>query len=431
MKKANNSFDEIMEWVLSAETIALAGHTNPDGDAIGACLALGGALEKAGKQVQVILEKYADKYQLIPNGHLVCAAEDATLPELFLALDCGDEGRLGDAAEFFQKAAKKINIDHHESNTCFGELNYVAAKASSTSEIVFQLLENRLPMTAAEAAGLYAGLIYDTGGFRHSSTSPETMQIAGALMGYGIPFTEIYNRFFDSRSFSELKLMGRALSNAELLFGGDVVCSQITAAEIAELGGSSKPAVNFTCVTTSAQLVEQDEILVFGPDLTELRGDSAYARIALLRVGDIESDDEDDTEQAFRAIQDMDFVKYHVFPKGYMIRTSSESNREQVRLSSAALKKGISFRAVGNDFIRQYKQNPNILAVKLIFITAPDADYAALEQEAKTVRDITMSLSKILEGMPTDCGSCNLKPICDEVEGMRELHFGKEHHTTE
>ena len=122
-----------------------------------------------------------------------------------------------------------------------------------------------------------------------------------------------------------------------------------------ELGGSSKPAVNFTCVTTSAQLVERDEILVFGPDLTELRGDSAYARIALLRVGDIESDDEDDTEQAFRAIQDMDFVKYHVFPKGYMIRTSSESNREQVRLSSAALKKGISFRAVGNDFIRQYK----------------------------------------------------------------------------
>ena len=179
------------------------------------------------------------------------------------------------------------------------------------------------------------------------------------------------------------------------------------------------------------EAMEQDEILVFGPDLTELRGDSAYARIALLRVGDIESDDEDDTEQAFRAIQDMDFVKYHVFPKGYMIRTSSESNREQVRLSSAALKKGISFRAVGNDFIRQYKQNPNILAVKLIFITAPDADYAALEQEAKTVRDITMSLSKILEGMPTDCGSCNLKPICDEVEGMRELHFGKEKHTTE
>ena len=198
-----------------------------------------------------------------------------------------------------------------------------------------------------------------------------------------------------------------------------------------ELGGSSKPAVNFTCVTTSAQLVVRDEILVFGPDLTELRGDSAYARIALLRVGDIESDDEDDTEQAFRAIQDMDFVKYHVFPKGYMIRTSSESSREQVRISREAVQKGMTFRRIGADFIRQYKQNRNLQAVKLLLITAPEADYAALTRDAKTVKDITMSLTKILEGMPTDCGSCNLKAICDEVEGMRELHFGKEHHTTE
>lgn len=240
MMRANDSFEQIMECILSAKTIALAGHLNPDGDAIGACLALGGALEKAGKQVQVILEKYADKYHLIPNGHLVCTAEEAAIPELFVSLDCGDEGRLGDAFAVFQKAEKKINIDHHESNTYFGELNYVAAKASSTSEIVYNLLEGRLPITAAEAAGLYAGLIYDTGGFRHSSTSPETMKIAGELMGYGIPFTNIYNRFFDARSFSELKLMGRALDNAELLYDGAVVCSTITTAEIEALGGSSK-----------------------------------------------------------------------------------------------------------------------------------------------------------------------------------------------
>ena len=92
----------------------------------------------------------------------------------------------------------------------------------------------------------------------------------------------------------------------------------------------------------------------------------------------------------------------------------------------------MTFRRIGADFIRQYKQNPNILAVKLLFITAPEANYDGLAtRDAKTVKDITMSLTKILEGMPTDCGSCNLKAICDEVEGMRELHFGKEHHTTE
>ena len=198
-----------------------------------------------------------------------------------------------------------------------------------------------------------------------------------------------------------------------------------------ELGGSNLPTANFTCVTTSPAMVDHDEILLYGPDLGELKADSPYARITLLRVGDIESDDTDDTEQAFRAIQDMDFVKYHVFPKGYMLRTSAESNCEQVRISRDAIRRGISFERVGNDFIRQYRKNSNILSVKLIFVTASDADYAGLQKDAKTVRDITMSLTKILEGMPTDCGSCALKPICDEVEGMRELHFGKEKHTTE
>lgn len=198
-----------------------------------------------------------------------------------------------------------------------------------------------------------------------------------------------------------------------------------------ELGGDNKPAVNFTCVTTSKDLINNDEILVYGKDLRDLSGSSPYARIALLRVGDIESDNEDDTEQAFRAIQEMDFVKYRVFPKGYMIRTSSESNREQVRISKQAIKTGIRFETIGNLFIKKYKENPNVLAVKMLFITDPSIDFTKLTKMAKTTHDITMSLSKILEGMPTDCGACSLKPICDEVEGMRELHFGKEKHTTE
>ncbi len=193
-----------------------------------------------------------------------------------------------------------------------------------------------------------------------------------------------------------------------------------------ELGGGSRSAVTFTCVTTSPKLIDTDEVLLYGPELGELKGDSDYIRITLLRVGDIESDDENDTEQAFRAIQDMDFVKYRVFPKGFMIRTSSESDREQVRISKEAVRGGISFERIGMDFIRRYKQNPNILNVRMIFLTAPDADYAQAKKLAKNTRDITMSLTKILEGMPTDCGSCSLKPICDEVEGMKELHFGKE-----
>ena len=192
-----------------------------------------------------------------------------------------------------------------------------------------------------------------------------------------------------------------------------------------ELGGEGKPSVNFTCVTTDSKFFHGDEVCVIGPDLASIKGAVPYARISLLLTTDIESDDENDTETAFRAIQSMEFIKYHVYPKGYMVRTSGMTNREQVRISKKAIKAGISFEKIGNTFIRHYKENENVRAAKVIFITAPDADFSGLTATAKKVTDITNSLSKILEGMPTECGSCGLKDICDEVEGLKELHFGQ------
>ncbi|MBQ0018006.1 MAG: carbon monoxide dehydrogenase [Clostridiales bacterium] len=192
-----------------------------------------------------------------------------------------------------------------------------------------------------------------------------------------------------------------------------------------ELGGDNKPAVNFSCVSSS-DYADKDEVLVYGKDLQELNSSASFARLVVLKVAELKGENDTDTEPLFRAIQDIDFVKYHVFPKGYMVRTSSDSFREQVRVSKDAVKSGISFEKIGNTYIRQYKKNPNILAVKVIFVTAEDADYDTMRADAKKTQEITKALSKILEGMSTDCHSCSLKPICDEVEGMKELHFGKE-----
>ncbi len=188
-----------------------------------------------------------------------------------------------------------------------------------------------------------------------------------------------------------------------------------------ELGGSGQPAVNFTCVTTDGGLAEQNQVLLYGPDLRELKKDAPYARIAFLKTAQLSGDD----EAAYKAIRDMEFVKYHVFPKGYMFRISSGDFREQVRVSKTALRKGISFRNVGFDFVRQYLKNPNVLQVQLIFVTDPRAPYQSFLASAKKSADITRTLTHILDGMPADCSSCNLKPVCDEVEGMRELHFGR------
>ena len=185
-----------------------------------------------------------------------------------------------------------------------------------------------------------------------------------------------------------------------------------------ELGGTGYPGVQYCCVTTGDAVDSVSETILCGLDLHEITSDCAYARIALVRVSSQDSVEED----RYRQLCEAAFVKYRIFPEGYMMRISPESNREQVRLSKQAITHGISFRGVGADFIRAYEALPNIVSVKVIFVSDPAADYAALEMAACVVQERMKALNTIMSGIPTDCASCRMKPLCDEVEGMREVH---------
>ena len=188
-----------------------------------------------------------------------------------------------------------------------------------------------------------------------------------------------------------------------------------------ELGAMGLGSANYICPTSSASAVDKDEILLYGPDLKEIRGNTVFARIVFIRVGVMDGDD----EEIYRALKDIEFCKYHVYPEGYMVRMSPESYREQIRVSKDALRRGINFKAVGSSYIARYKENPDVLNVKVIFITDPGFDFDAFKVGARMADDITSTLTHILEGLPTDCSVCQLKDVCDEVEGMKELHFGK------
>ncbi len=187
-----------------------------------------------------------------------------------------------------------------------------------------------------------------------------------------------------------------------------------------ELGASGRGSANYVLFTSSPELVSKDQVLLYGPDLREIRSDVDFARIVLLRVGVLD----DDEEQVYRTLKDIEFAKYHVYPEGYMVRMSPENYREQVRVSKQAIRAGISFRDIGNSYIQAYKKDPNVLNATVIFVTAPGYDYKAMKDNAKKANDITNTLTHILEGLSTDCSVCALKDICDEVEGMKELHFG-------
>ena len=169
-------------------------------------------------------------------------------------------------------------------------------------------------------------------------------------------------------------------------------------------------------LVTSAPV--QEGIAVIGDDLISIKKNRKFARVCLVQI-----EDEEDQQKAYNLIRKIEYVKYHHFPEGYMIRTSSRSHKEAVRVSKKALSEGVNFQKIGSLLISKYKENPAVKNVRVIYITAEDADYKALEELAKKNNSITETLNHIMNSVKFDCDSCNLKPICDEVEGMKELHF--------
>ena len=161
-----------------------------------------------------------------------------------------------------------------------------------------------------------------------------------------------------------------------------------------------------------------DGIVVIGEELDNIASDRKFARVCL-----VQTDQGCNEQEYYKAIKKIDYVKYHCFPEGYMIRTASRSHKESVRVAVSALKKKISFEKIGNLLINKYKENPSVKAVRVIFITAPNADYKRLEAMAEKSVSITEALNHTMNSLRFDCDACSFKAVCDEVEGMKELHF--------
>lgn len=189
-----------------------------------------------------------------------------------------------------------------------------------------------------------------------------------------------------------------------------------------ELGGSttSLPALGGTAVTEDVNLVPRDEIFLVGPDLQEITQDVSYARLAIARV---RSEEMGEGNVLYNAIRKIEYVRYHVSPKGFMMRVSPLHERESVRVSKEALTQGLNFEKVGNLMLENFHKNAKVEAVKLIFITATDFPYDVLRRDIRQAEKITKTIDHILKNVMTDCGTCSLQEICDEVEGLHELHF--------
>ena len=166
--------------------------------------------------------KFLQRSDEIVSDYPKCEAHD-----LFIALDCGDLGRLGEAAGYFEAAKHTLCIDHHVSNQSFADDNYIVGDASSTCELVFDLLDER-KLTKQIAECLYTGIIHDTGVFQYSCTSSKTMNIAGKLMDLGIDYPTIVDKTFFECTFEQNQILGTALLKAKRHFDNACISSIIT-----------------------------------------------------------------------------------------------------------------------------------------------------------------------------------------------------------
>lgn len=175
--------------------------------------------------------------------------------------------------------------------------------------------------------------------------------------------------------------------------------------------------VGFNLVT-SAEI--PDGILLVGDDLDSIRENRQFARISLVQIQDGSND-----QAEYNLIKKIDYVKYHIFPEGFMMRSTSRSYLEAVRISKTAIQNGINFQRIGSLMIDKYHQIPAVKGVTVIFVTAPNVDYVQFNKIAEKSHAVTETLNHVMNTVVFDCDTCNLKVICDEVEGMKSLHFSQ------
>ncbi len=161
-----------------------------------------------------------------------------------------------------------------------------------------------------------------------------------------------------------------------------------------------------------------DSVVLIGDDLQSINGNTRLARVCVVSI-----DDTLDEQTAHSIIKKIEYEKYKFYPTGYMMRASTGDKTEKVRVSKSALRDGLSFYTIGNLYIQKLQANPRVKGVRVYFITHKSFDYSALRALSQKNSDIVKTLDHVMSSVNFDCDSCNLKPICDEVEGLRELHF--------
>jgi bifunctional oligoribonuclease and PAP phosphatase NrnA len=209
------SLKKVVEAIKRNHSFLVSAHVNLEGDALGSELALARLLRSEGKRVQVVNQDRAPLlYEFLPGAKTIRQPKGKIADfKVAIAVDCSDLNRIGTVKKLIAKDKLLVNIDHHISNDNFGRINWVNSKASSASEMIYDLYrKGKFKMDKEAALLLYTGMVVDTGSFRYSNTTAHAHLVAADLLRYGLPVEKVYNALYASLPLKEIKLLSRLLT---------------------------------------------------------------------------------------------------------------------------------------------------------------------------------------------------------------------------
>ncbi len=241
MKPHPKIIDRIIDAIRESRTIAIVGHIRPDGDCVGSQLGLTLALLEEGKKVFCWNEDtIPEKYRFLDRDHIIQKPKAGLNFDCVIATDAASLERMGVVGPCVANRKLLINIDHHESNTRYGDLNWVSAREPSTGELIFRLLKiAKWPITKPIANCLFTAVSTDTGSFQYSSTLPGTYHVAGELVRRGADLAKICDEVYQSYPLSRIGLLRHIYSHFRLKHQNQIAYFWLKKADFARAGAES------------------------------------------------------------------------------------------------------------------------------------------------------------------------------------------------
>jgi phosphoesterase RecJ-like protein len=241
VKRHPKIIDRILDVLRASQNVCVVGHVRPDGDCVGSQLGLTLALRGEGKTVCCWNENpVPEKYRFLDRDGDFQQPRRGLKFDCVIATDCASFERLGKAGPFLARRKPLINIDHHESNTRYGDLNWVSPREPSTGELIYRLLKiARWPVTPRIADCLFTAVSTDTGSFQYPTTRPGTFHVGGELVTRGANLARICGEVYQSFPLSRARLLRHVYTHFRLAHGDRVAYFWLRKADLARAGADS------------------------------------------------------------------------------------------------------------------------------------------------------------------------------------------------